>query len=288
MSPRLMLPLVLGTLALVAGPAGADPRGGAPVTANPSSYSPALRCLAARAGWWDGGAPRVAVGRIADMTGRNEFYTGTPVPQGASLFAITALRQAGVPVVERLDNTVAEIELNYARQHLLSDTPEQAGQSADNFRPILAGQIAGSRYYIVGGVTELNYNIASSGLQLQGGQAANDDNNALGGAIGRSHFVLNVAVDLRLVDTRSQEVVETVTFQKQVVGTEAGLNVRGVNLRGSDDTATGRLNGGTGAMEPIQFAVRSLVERGVFELVAGLQSGDARGACLPSGPGAPA
>jgi curli production assembly/transport component CsgG/holdfast attachment protein HfaB len=254
---------------------------GAPATVNGSSYTPALTCLAMQRAWTDGAAPRIAVGRIADLTGRVDLQTGARVSQAGALFAVTALTRAGVPVVERLDNSVAEIELNYARQHLLSDTPEQAGISADNFRPILAGQIAGSRYYIVGGVSELNYNIGSSGVEAQVGGSSTGD---VRGFIGSSSYVLNVAVDLRLVDTRSQEVLQSVSFQKQVVGVD-----RGIGLNGTAGSVGGVLTGGNSAMEPIQAAVRTVIDRGVFELLSGLQVQGAGDACLAStefaGPG---
>ncbi|MEC7796832.1 MAG: holdfast anchoring protein HfaB [Pseudomonadota bacterium] len=258
------------------------PIGDAPVTSNPTPYTPALTCLAERAAGRP--APRISVGRISDLTGRVDFDTGAKIPQGAALFAITALGKAGVPVVERLDNSVAEIELNYARQHLLSDTPERAGSDPQNFRPIYAGQIAGSQYYIVGGVTELNYNIASSGLKATVGEAA-----AAGvrGTASTTGYVMNVAVDLRLVDTRTQQVIDMASFQKQVTGRDASLGVVGtVGDYGAN------LNGGRGAMEPLQAAVRTLVERGVFQLIATLQGGNATADCLnpaanPSGPTLP-
>lgn len=259
-----------------ASPALALPSQQAAVTANPSPYSAALSCLARKGEWRGQGVPRIAVGRIADLTGRSDFNSGTPVSQGAALFAVTALVRAGVPVVERLDNTVAEIEMNYARQHLLSDTPEKAGESPQNFRPIFAGQVAGSRYYIIGGVTELNYNIASSGLQLRAGFGESE---TLRAQAGGSRYVMNVAVDLRLVDTRSQQVIDSVSFQKQVVGLERGIGASTGNSR-----AEALLDGGSSRMEPLQFAVRTVVERGVFQLLAGLQAGDAAGACLPAEP----
>lgn len=245
---------------------------GAPATANGSPYTPALACLAGRAAWTDGVAPRIAVGRISDLTGRIDLQTGARASQAGALFAITALGRAGVPVVERLDNSVAEIELNYARQHLLSDTPERAGSSAENFRPILAGQVAGSRYYIVGGVSELNYNLASSGLDGQVGGASTGD---LRGVLQSSRYVLSVAADLRLVDTRSQAVIDSVSFQKQVVGVE-----RSLGLTGTAGSIGGVLTGGQGAMEPIQAAVRTVIDRGVFELLAGLQAEGAGEDCL--------
>jgi len=251
-----------------------EPIHGAPATANPSPYSAALTCLADRGAWIDGRAPRIAVGRISDMTGRVDLQTGARASQGAALFAITALGRAGAPVVERLDNTVAEIELNYARQHLLSDAPERAGQDPENFRPIYAGQVAGSRYYLVGGITELNYNIASSGVNAQAGAA---EATGLRGLAQASRYVMNVAVDLRLVDTRSQEVVNSVSFQKQVMGVD-----RSLGLTGTVGSVGGVGTAGSGAMEPIQAAVRTVVERGVFELLAGIQTPGGQASCLPA------
>ncbi|GAW39644.1 Curli production assembly/transport component CsgG [Brevundimonas sp. SH203] len=273
--------VILGlALASLAGAASAQTRAnvepirGAPATANPSPYSAALTCLARRDAWVGGAAPRIAVGRISDMTGRVDLQTGARASQGAALFAITALGRAGAPVVERLDNTVAEIELNYARQHLLSDAPERAGQDPENFRAIYAGQIAGSRYYLVGGITELNYNIASSGVSAQAGAAKAT---GLRGLAQASQYVMNVAVDLRLVDTRSQEVVNSVSFQKQVIGVD-----RSLGLTGALGSVGGVGTAGNGAMEPIQAAVRTVVERGVFELLAGIQTPGGQASCLPA------
>jgi len=252
-----------------AGQALGAPRPEAPVTRNDTAYTRALSCarqsLAPR--------PRIAVGRISDLTGKVDFETGAKISQGASLFAITALTRAGFPVVERLDSSVSEIELNYARQKLLSDTPERAGTSGDNYRRILAGQIAGSRYYLVGGVTELNENIQSSGLNAQLGIGGGDGARLAGS--GKS-YVLNVGLDLRLVDTQSQEVIDTVSLQKQVIGRSLDLGV----LVGGQ-SANGQVSGGVSRMEPVQAAVRALVERAVLELTARFYDEAARNSCLP-------
>lgn len=279
---RFSLPVSILALALagltVAAPAVAETMDGAVrggrvhATGNATPYTVALTCLAERNRTLGFDTPRMAVGRIGDLTGRVDFDTGARVSQGASLFAITALARAGTPVVERLDNTVSQIELDYAQKHLLSDTPELAGQSPENFRPIFAGQVAGSQYFIVGGITELNYNIQSSGISAQVGEAAVTGLRARAGA---SDYVMNVAVDLRLVDSRSQIVVDTVSFQKQLVGREMNLG-----LSGGSDTVGGVLSGGVQAVEPLQAAVRTLVERGVFELLAGLQGPGAYSGCL--------
>ena len=38
----------------------------------------------------------------------------------------------------------------------------------------MAGQVSGSDYYLVGGITELNFDIRSSGLNALGGNLANN------------------------------------------------------------------------------------------------------------------
>ena len=251
----------------------AVPMGHAPVTRNDTPYSPALTCLAAYARQNGITPPRIAVGRIADMTGKSDQVTGTQLTQGASLFAMTAFAKAGERLVERYDTAVPEIELRYAGGKLLSDTPDQAGKDAENYRHVAVGQIAGSQYYLVGGVTELNANLRSGGLDGTGG-AVNPLNPK--GSLQATTYVMNVAVDLRLVDTRSQEVVKLVSYQKQVVGRQISLGVF--------DFFNGNildLSGGAGGAEPAHLAVRALIERGVFEFVSGLYGLKDPKTCLP-------
>jgi curli production assembly/transport component CsgG/holdfast attachment protein HfaB len=249
----------------------ARPIGGAPATENDTAYSEALRCLATRAREQGRESPRLAVGDISDLTGRSDFETGRKISQGASLFAVTALTKAGVPTVERQDRGVSEVERQYAQAHLLSDSPDAAGQSADNFRPVFAGQIAGSRYYVVGGVSELNYNIRSSGVDISGGSA---ETAGLSGGLTHSGYVMNIAIDLRLIDTTSQEVLATSSYQKQLVGRETRIGVF--------DFLNGNifdLSAGTGGFEPIQFAVRTAVERGLYDFAADIY-GLPRDSCI--------
>ncbi|AZS22105.1 MULTISPECIES: holdfast anchoring protein HfaB [unclassified Caulobacter] len=237
----------------------AKPIGGAPATVNDTAYSSALRCLTQNAGQTP---PRVAVGAISDLTGKRDIETGAKVTQGAALFAMTALNKAGVPIVERFDRGISDVEIAYARDRVLSDNPQQAGTVADNARPIYAGQIAGSDYYIVGGITELNYNISSSGLDARGGDVGTA---GLKASLTTGKFVINVAIDLRLIDTRSQEVVDITSYQKQIVGREIKAGVF--------DFLNGNvfdISGGKSALEPIQLAVRTLVERSVYDFAASL------------------
>ncbi len=132
----------------------------------------------------------------------------------------------------------------------------------DNARPVHAGQIAGSDYYIVGGITELNYNISSSGLDARGGDVGTSGFKA---SLATGKFVINAAIDLRLIDTRSQEVVDITSYQKQIVGREIKVGVF--------DFLNGNvfdISGGKSALEPIQLAIRTLVERSVYDFAASL------------------
>ena len=82
-----------GCATTAAGPSGnySSAIGSAPVTANPTPYSTALVCIGQYARQYQLRAPRIAVGRIADYTGKEESDgSGRKVTQGASLMAMSA------------------------------------------------------------------------------------------------------------------------------------------------------------------------------------------------------
>jgi len=88
-------------------------------------------------------------------------------------------------------------------------------------------------YYLTGGITELN-----PGIRWEGG------------ADGARAYVLNIGLDLRLVDGHTLDVVDVVSYQKQIAGYRepAGISV----------------------LEPVQLAVRATIERAVLEMVSRL------------------
>lgn len=230
------------------------PIGDAPVTANPTAYTPALDCLNAFARGNNVAAPRIAVGRILDYTGSVSEEGGRRITQGASLMAMSAFNKAGARLVERFDTSVTELELRYANNRLI-------GQEGDeNVRRIYAGQMPGSDYYFVGGITELNYNIRSMGVDAQGGHTdARDGVGNLGGRL----YVMNIALDFRLIDTRTLEVVDVISYQKQIIGRELRAGV----FSFFDDTIID-IAAGERALEPVQLAVRAGVERAVVEVMS--------------------
>ncbi|MGK2739374.1 holdfast anchoring protein HfaB [Tepidicaulis sp. LMO-SS28] len=230
----------------------ATPIGDAPVINNETPYSNALRCVAQSVPS-GAAAPRIAVGNIQDYTGKAEPEGGRKVTQGAALMAISALAKSGVSLVERYDTGVTELELKYANNKLIGD--EDGGA----FRQIVAGSIRGSDYYLVGGITELNFNIRSGGAD---GFYSDLDADGAKANLMFNQFVMNVGLDLRLVDSRTLEVVDVVSYQKQIIGREikAGIfNFFGTHLF---DLAAGEK-----AMEPLQLAVRSVIERAVLEMI---------------------
>ena len=267
-----------GCVSPVAGPGGnyAGTIGDAPVTANPTPYSSALVCLSEYAHHYGVRAPRIAVGRIADYTGKAEDNGGREITQGASLMAISALAKAGVPLVERYDTSVSELELKYANNKLISDQPDAGPPGAPAgpapYRKIMAGQVPGSDFYLVGGITELNYNIRSSGVNGQGGKQ--DATQGTGLATGQL-YVMNVALDLRLVETKTMEVVDVVSYQKQIIGRQVGLGL--FKFFGSNVID---ISAGEGGLEPIQLAVRDMIERATVEMMSNLYGAPGPTACM--------
>jgi curli production assembly/transport component CsgG/holdfast attachment protein HfaB len=271
--------LVLSACATpVAGPTGlySQPTGDAPVAPNPTPYSAALVCEAEFARAHNVQAPRMAIGRIADYTGKLEADgSGRKITQGASLMAMSAFAKAGVPLVERYDTSVSELELKYANSRLISDAPVRGGHAGADYRQIMAGQVPGSDFYVAGGITELNFNIRSNGVQAAGGSAWSANNAGAVGQIGGSTYVMNIGLDLRLVNTRTLEVVDVISYQKQIVAHQIGVGV--FSFWGGNTVAVGA---GEGATEPLQLGVRSVIERAAVEMVANLYGMPGPEACM--------
>jgi curli production assembly/transport component CsgG/holdfast attachment protein HfaB len=79
-------------------------------------------------------------------------------------------------------------------------------------------------------------------------------------------------------------VVDVVSYQKQVIGREVSAGI--FDILG---TTIADVSGGSGALEPMQLAVRSLIERTVVEMTANLYGMNGPQTCLqvdPLGDGA--
>ncbi len=235
-----------------------SPIGGAPVINNETQYSNKLRCIGGLMRSRHMPAPRIAVGNIADYTGKYEADgSGRKVTQGANLMAMSALSKAGVRLVERFDTFVADLELKYANNNLVTDSTKP-GYNAD-VRKILAGSIQGSDFYLIGGITELNFNIRSIAGDAFAGAT---EISGLRGTAGGKLFVMNVAMDLRLINTQTLEVVKVISYQKQILGREISVGV--FDFLGSTILDIGV---GERALEPIQLAIRAVTERAILDIM---------------------
>lgn len=168
----------------------AKPIGSAPVLHNPTPYTQALYCMGDYFTGAEAPVPHViSVGKILDYTGKDDIETGRRLTQGAALMAMSALGKAGIPQVERFDTSVTELELKFADNKLIGDADEQGG-----VRRLIAGEIPGSGYHLIGGITELNYNIRSNEGELLYDIVS----------FGVRYYVMNIGLDLRLIHTKSQ------------------------------------------------------------------------------------
>lgn len=243
----------------------------ADVTENRTPVDDAISCYggslaSARAGL----SPlSIAVGDVRDFTGRLSDQEGAVVTQGAGLMVYSALAGIGpsIRIHERLDPRIAEVELGYLdRQRLGDGQMHRASPSAEPapWLPYMGGSILQSNYYIVGGVTELNHNLSSGGAEA-----------LIGGMGARARYaVINVAVDLRIVNTQNLIVEHAVSMQKQLIGQEVGIDIfRFFGTRLFD------IKGGVQMTEPTQLAVRTVLQLATLELLEAV-SGVANEPCV--------
>lgn len=215
----------------------------------------------------------VGVGEVRDYTGKYSDIEGSAITQGASPMVFSALFKLGgsVQVHERFDTRVAELELAMMEKRRLGtgQLHEIDGQTVP-WMPYFGGSVLKSSYYIVGGITELNYNIQSGGAEFRIGQT---------GPKART-YTMSVAADLRLVNTETLVVESAVSVQKQITGYEVGFDM----FRFFGDGAGSNLvdiSAGTKNQEPLQLGVRSVLELGTLQLIRDL-SGVEVDPCLPA------
>lgn len=235
---------------------------GAPVRDNRSPMEAALACFGDQLTASSGKPIVIGVGEVRDYTGKYSINEGNAITQGGSLMVFSALGKIGGPlrIAERFDPTIAERELGYTdRRQLGNGQVHQVNGDRVPWLPYYGGTITQSDYYIVGGITEVNYNIRSGGAQIS-------INNM--GPEARV-FTQSVAIDLRIVDTRSLLVLKTVSLTKQFSGYEIGAGV--FRFFG---TELFDINIGAKGQEPLQLGIRTALEEGVMRLVASVQDLD--------------
>jgi curli biogenesis system outer membrane secretion channel CsgG len=200
----------------------------------------------------------IAVGDVKDYTGKYNINEGNAISQGGALMVYSALGKLGstIQIAERFDTHIGEMELGYIDRRQLGDglihALDAAGQKVVPWLPYFGGSIMKSDYYIVGGITELNYDIQSGGAQ------------GLVNELGPKERVYteSIAVDLRIVNSRNLTVVRTVSFEKQLTGYEVGFNI--FRFFGS---SLYDVNIGSKGQEAAQLGVRTALEEAVLQLM---------------------
>lgn len=242
---------------------------GAAARRNYTPLEPAFACMANGIRQKNQPPIGIAVGDVKDYTGKYSQNEGNAITQGGALMVYSSLGKMGnvVQIQERFDTRIAELELAYTDRRQLGDGRTHSvepGKPAVPWVPYFGGTILRSQYYIVGGITEVNYNIQSGGFD-----AAVD----LIGVRART-YTMNIGVDLRIIDTRTLVVVKTVSMQKQIRGQEVGAGI----YRFFNDNLLD-FNIGSKNQEPLQLGVRTTIEHGVLELMAAVTGVDA-GYCV--------
>lgn len=249
----------LAALVLLGSGCAVAPRGsnvplpsGPPVQNASTPYDTGLQCMKGEVRK-QGAQYTLAVGEIADRTGKFNFDSGNGyyVTQGAGDVLSSAFYGV-VNLVERLDTSILEWELDKANQKILGDAggPKTVNGETYFYRPIQAGGIVGSDYYIVGSINSLDLSITSGGgsLYVQG--------------VGARQFRLLVGLDLRVVETRTGRVVAASSVNKQIVGDEVSAGIG--RFFG---TTLVEFDLGQRQNEPLHFALRAMLQYAAMDLL---------------------
>lgn len=215
-------------------------------TENVTTATPILKSLPA-----PDSRPAIAVYEVADKTGQYK-ENGTPtssraVTQGATEMLITALMRSNqFRVLGRVDF-----------QHILNEqTMQSKGMLNAGTGPEL-GKIIGADYVIEGAITEYDVDRTTGGIGLKiAGKGASTE-----------YARASCAIDLRLTDTTTGEIVWVESLKKEIYGRKIGLTVFSFFDRNIVEFETGK-----GMQEAINLVVRSLIEEAVYQMIQDLGS----------------
>jgi curli production assembly/transport component CsgG len=200
----------------------------------------------------------VAVYGIRDQTGQYkpapDSSFSTAVTQGASSLLIRALQDSGwfVPVErENLQNLLTERKIVRALE-----MPQPAGTPAIQVPPLLAASVL-----IEGGIVAFESNVRTGGVGAR----------FLGVGLSTQYRVDQVTVNLRTVDIRGGQILQSISTTKTIYSYELHPSVfKFVNVK---DLA--EFEAGTTRNEPTQLCVTEAIEAAVTHLIAqGVKAGN--------------
>ena len=196
----------------------------------------------------------IAVYDFLDMTGQKKpggsfASMSTAVTQGSYQLLIKALQDAGdgkwFRVVER-----ASLPSLLQERKLIRSTRQQVnGEGAEPLPPLL---FAGA--YITGGIVGYDSDIKSGGFGAR----------VLGIQANKQYRQDIVTIIIRLVNVQTGEVVLSTTIEKTIFKTSTGSDI----FKYFDtDTMLVEVEAGYARNEPVTFAVRKAIEKGVVDVI---------------------
>lgn len=259
----------------------ATPVGPAPTYAVTQMES-ALKCLS---GVYPAAADlRIGVNDLTDGTGAtlSGDTFSKMLTQRPDMMMTIALAKTGARVVNRSSTGVSEWELKQAMQKYIGDGKSRINPASKEpipYRPILAGSLLGSTHYVSGAISELNWNIKSDVSEF-----------GIGGlTLGGRNYRISLGVDLIVTNTTTTEVVMARSYSKQLVGREVSSGLFrffdvGRASKNFGPREVFEFNLGRQANEPVQTAVRWILETAAYEIVSSLSGvGSSCDDLLPEG-----
>ena len=196
----------------------------------------------------------IAVYDFIDLTGQkkpgdNFASMSTAVTQGSYQILIKALQDAGDGKWFRVVERTSLPSLLQERKLIRSTRQQTSGDNAEPLPPLL---FAGA--YITGGIVGYDSDIKSGGLGAR----------ILGIQSNRQYRQDIVTIILRLVNVQTGEVVLTTTVEKTIVSTSVGGDI----FKYFDaDTLLLEVEAGYARNEPVTFAIRKAIEKGVVDII---------------------
>lgn len=230
---------------------------------NQTPMNDALRCLKR---YTKDSPIRLGVADFVDGSGASASpgdVSGRYLSQRPDLMLMVALNKAGIHLVNRTSTAVAEWEMRQAMDKKLGEgRPTVVGNVKYDYRPVRAGEFLGSDYYIHGAITEINWGLANNV----------EEYGFLGATAGKRTYRISIAVDLAVTNTATTEVILARSYAKQIVGYQVGSGAfRFVDMTvGGTNTELFEANIGDKKNEPVQQALRWLVESAAYDIVAEL------------------
>jgi curli production assembly/transport component CsgG len=204
------------------------------------------------------GKVTVAVYGIRDQTGQYkpapDSSFSTVVTQGASSMLVKALKESGwfIPVErENLQDLLTERKIVRALE-----MPQPAGTPAVQIPPLVAASVL-----IEGGIIAYESNVRTGGAGAR----------FLGIGLTRQYRVDQVTVNLRTIDIRGGQILQSVSTTKTIYSYEIHPSVfKFVNVKDLLE-----LEGGMTRNEPTQLCVNEAIEAGVAHLIVqGIRDGN--------------